>query len=90
MPKARTGFVLMKHEASEGEIVEVPRKSFDNHWSKKGWVKATEEEAQEAEEAKSKPLSDMTRDELNAEAERRGIDPNAYATKGELLAALES
>lgn len=34
-------------------------------------------------------LKDLTRDELDAYAEKVGVDPTAYGTKGELLTALE-
>ena len=50
-------------------------------------VQSGENKAVQASEAKS--LDDMTKAELQAEADRRGVDVPASATKAEIRAALE-
>lgn len=64
----------------DGEVVNVSRRAYEGVYQyRKGWSLVNDQP----------DLSKKTRDELDAIATERGIDPTEYGKKADLLASLE-
>jgi hypothetical protein len=91
MPKTRSGFTLLKAPKAEGKSgpppFEVPNKSLP-YWLGKGAEVVTDDE--QPEETPELDLKKLGAEELHALAVSRGLNPDNFKNKGELVAALES
>lgn len=86
MATRQDDFVLMKHPKTTAPPVPIRKKVFESYWSKKGWE--IHEPVEIDEDAQ--PLSSLKREELDALAVERGLNPSDFHTKADLVSALES